>query len=144
MQDINKILMTTTKFEFGIGGFWGGYEQVSLQRQNNIIVIDHSLEGPIIIPPNEVLRSTMSIVAFEQLLQQLGQIIKDWLPRYPQSKKYDVMDGVQWSLTLTDSKPVEDARRHSWECFGNNEYPENFSELMQLLHDNQLIISPND
>lgn len=127
---------------FSIGGYFGGYESIYLERgkDETRLSLHRWIEEPQTI--------TKLTGFFDKVLADVEKLIKKWDVNYYNP---DILDGTQWEILLSihskeetdrlagETDKVEDIPGVRFSS-GSNDYPKNFRELekyMEELKDNE-------
>lgn len=120
---------------FSIGGYFGGYESIYLERgkYETSLSIRRWVEEPQTI--------TKPASFFDEVLADIEKIIKKWDVDYYNP---DILDGTQWEILLSNHSKEETDRLASETdkvedipgvrfSSGSNDYPKNFRKLEKYM-----------
>ena len=110
------------ELKLSIGGM-AGWTKVTVKVENDMVycAVDSLMDG---ITSEKKLRKTVSKI-FLQKIESLQ--INKWKSKYQPPEEIMICDGTQWEL---DYKEAGKRCRH---IYGDNEYPENWDEFMEIM-----------
>lgn len=108
------------KIEASVGGYFGGFYQVEVDLENNLVSWTHGGEGEL----EETVHRNIRLTTVKKFLEQLETInLLNW-----EAKVIDpgVLDGTQWHVEI-----VMDG--HTVTKHGINEYPEQWGKFRHAI-----------
>ena len=113
-------LVYVSKITFEMGGFFDGMTKCVLEFNENEVLFTSSKFDLIL---------DEKVIEKDEIMYLLSRLyIGEWKKYYdPKRFRYDVLDGIQWSVIF------EYSNGHKKEKFaGRNDYPYNFNEFMDI------------
>ncbi|MGA9518133.1 MAG: hypothetical protein WBV27_05065 [Trichococcus sp.] len=108
------------KIETSVGGYFGGYYQVGVDLENNLVSWTHGGEGEL----EETVHRTIRLATGGKFVEQLETLdLLNWEAEYVDQ---GIMDGTQWHIEI-----VMDG--HTIAKHGSNDYPEQWGEFRQAI-----------
>ena len=108
------------KIETSVGGYFGGYYQVGVDLENNLVSWTHGGEGEL----EETVHRNIRLATVKKFLEQLETLdLLNWEAEYVDQ---GIMDGTQWHIEI-----VMDG--HTIAKHGSNDYPEQWGEFRQAI-----------
>ena len=108
------------KIEAHIGGYFGGYYQVEVDLENNLVSWTTGGEGKL----EEIVHKNIRLATAKKFLEQLETInLLNWEAKFIDP---GVLDGTQWHVEI-----VMDG--HSITKHGSNDYPEQWGKFRQSI-----------
>ncbi|WP_320164945.1 hypothetical protein [uncultured Trichococcus sp.] len=108
------------KIEESVGGYFGGYYQVEIDLENNLVSWTHGGEGE---PANMALRN-IRLATGKKFVEQMQTLdLLNWEAEYVNQ---GIMDGTQWHIEIVmDGYTIT---KH-----GSNDYPDQWGEFRQAI-----------
>lgn len=121
LQNVSKIVLT-------IGGFFAGYPHYVADFSDDFSVYKEYFDSKEMIHLLDKLNRPYTKVSF---LAEFNNIhVEEWNKSYSLRKfGYEILDGTQWELKIYYSNDIA-----SLNYSGNNHYPYNFEQLLQLFN----------
>lgn len=108
------------KIEASVGGYFGGYYQVEVDLENNLVNWNHGGAGEL----EEKVDRNIRLATVKKFLEQLETLdLLNWEAEYINS---GILDGTQWHVEI-----VMDG--HTITKHGSNCYPEQWREFRQAI-----------
>ena len=109
------------RFYFSIGGFFGGYYNVELIKNDTKIkyIFSHSIKGN----EDEYEFSEKQLNYFLEKI--FNEYILNWKNKYDNN---NILDGTQWKLEM-EFKDLP-----KFESYGSNEYPSNWKMFLSIIY----------
>ena len=108
------------KIEASVGGYFGGFYQVEVDLENNLVSWTHGGEGEL----EETVHRNIRLTTVKKFLEQLETInLLNWEAKFIDP---GVLDGTQWHVEI-----VMDG--HSITKHGSNDYPEQWGKFRQSI-----------
>jgi len=108
------------KIEACVGGYFGGFYQVEVDLENNLVSWTHGGEGEL----EETVHRNIRLTTVKKFLEQLETInLLNWEAEYVDQ---GIMDGTQWHVKMV-------MEGHSITKHGSNDYPEQWGEFRQII-----------
>ena len=108
------------KIEASVGGYFGGFYQVEVDLENNLVSWTHGGEGEL----EETVHRNIRSATAKKLLEQLELLnLLNWEAEYVDP---GTLDGTQWHVEI-----VMDG--HSITKHGSNEYPEQWGKFRHAI-----------
>ena len=125
--EFNENIQYINKVEFCIGGYFGGYETKTYTIDGN--KVHTHTEHSLILEPSNIGDFEIEEIDKDYLFEMLQRLhIGGWRKNYNTRRfGYMVCDGTQWDLKIyfsNNHKPVK--------IYGDNAYPYNFNQLLEL------------
>ena len=108
------------KIEASVGGYFGGFYQVEVDLENNLVSWTHGGEGEL----EETVHRNIRLTTVKKFLEQLETInLLNWEAKFIDP---GVLDGTQWHVEI-----VMDG--HSITKHGSNDYPEQWGKFRHAI-----------
>ena len=108
------------KIEASVGGYFGGFYQVEVDLENNLVSWTHGGEGEL----EETVHRNIRLTTVKKFLEQLETInLLNWEAKFIDP---GVLDGTQWHVEI-----VMDG--HTVTKHGINEYPEQWGKFRHAI-----------
>ena len=108
------------KIEASVGGYFGGFYQVEVDLENNLVSWTHGGEGEL----EETVHRNIRLTTVKKFLEQLETInLLNWEAKFIDP---GVLDGTQWHVEI-----VMDG--HTITKHGSNCYPEQWGKFRQAI-----------
>ncbi|TNV69070.1 hypothetical protein [Trichococcus shcherbakoviae] len=108
------------KIEASVGGYFGGYYQVEVDLENNLVSWTHGGEGEL----EETVHRNIRLATVKKFLEQLETLdLLNWEAEYIDMS---ILDGTQWHIEI-----VMDS--HTIAKHGSNCYPEQWGKFRQAI-----------
>ena len=125
MQD-NDYIHFAVLFHFSCGGFFGGYDEMTVKKEK-----DHAV---LIVSPSMFREGKVDDSTKELTISEWNEFISDVFSKYhidDWSEEYinhDILDGTQWSVkvTLDDGSELEH--------YGSNDFPPNWRSFIEYVN----------
>jgi len=119
---IDELKEKINRFYFSIGGFFGGYDSIEINKNDTPIkyIHSHSIKG----------NNDEYVISKEQLNDFLEKIFNNKVLKW-KNKYHDnnILDGTQWKLEM-DFKDLP-----KFDSYGSNEYPSNWKIIFTIIND---------
>lgn len=112
----------TIKVHFGLGGYFGGYHDITVLKTSNGALIDY--KPPLGAEDTNPVEMEISQKEWAKFISDLYRCyLTDWKRRYVDK---NILDGTQWELDVTFSDRTVLSRH------GSNDYPPHWNKLLSV------------
>ena len=111
-----------TKFYFMAGGYFGGYESISVEKTDKKIIYIYRHDYKRIS-----IKYSISKKKWNEFTEKIfNESIYKWKKKYYNN---DILDGEQWELKMEFNDLI------LFESFGSNEYPNNWDTFQEIIYE---------
>jgi hypothetical protein len=126
IMSVNNHILSAVSFYCSCGGFFGGYVEVTIKKEN-----DHAV---LTVSPYLLREGKVDDITKELTIGEWNEFISDVFSKYridDWNKEYinrDIDDGTQWSVKVTlDNGSV-------LEHYGSNDFPPNWRSFVKYIN----------